>query len=393
MLLVHFHSMSRDAIPTLYILHAYQPFNQSEDVLKRIVERCYLPFLRGMLGNENIKVNFNFSGILLELLESRFPEVISLLNELIDRQQIELLGSAYYHPLLPLIDSDDQRAQINLQTSKLKELFGFTPSSFFPPELAISQSVLDALLSNNFSSVIVPENLFLFSSNASRYSTSSGSIVLLKRNKAISNGISFNSYKGNVEHVIGDLRNTWKNTGFPPLIAMDLETYGEHLPHYYNFFFELAGNTSTLLLSELLNNYSVNEEIHSITPSSWSTSDEDQRRGIYFPLWDHPSNSIHQLLQLHLGLLKRAKVLIKKENPDCWADFYKSYLKASYSCQFWWASHFWSKDLVLQGLKFQRQVLERMCSALSSTSRSLLLDLSSELLSRLHSSVAVRDNS
>ncbi|MHA1687574.1 MAG: polysaccharide deacetylase family protein [Candidatus Heimdallarchaeaceae archaeon] len=376
--------------PVIFILHAYQPFNQDYGVLNRIVNNCYKPFFQQMLEKQEIKITLNLAGTLTEQLKKQFPTMISLLQELVERGQIELLSSAYYHPLLPLIDSEDQKQQIELQNTILQKTFGVTPRFFFPPELAISLNLIHVLQEIGLKGSIVPENLFK-DFCIGRYQNDGRAFILVKRNKDISNAISFNAYKGNVNHVISDITNAFSRNKFPVVLAMDLETYGEHLPNYYNFFFHLAEQTDTLLLSEAINQYPINNEISDIVPSSWSTSNVDQGRGIYYPLWDHPLNAIHQLQQMHIKLLQNAKYMLKNESPGYWQDLAADYFAAQYSCQFWWAGNWWSKELVLKGINFQRVVLERITSFLDSKIKVVLLGQSSEIIKRLNRALETRE--
>ena len=95
-------------------------------------EKLYLkvikPFLRELYKYPDIKAVLHFSGVLLEWLEDRHPEVIMLISELIKKKkQLELLGSGYYEPILTMISPSDRSGQIEALTTLIRKKFGKRP--------------------------------------------------------------------------------------------------------------------------------------------------------------------------------------------------------------------------------------------------------------------------
>ena len=105
-----------EKIPVVIILHAYQPITQDKEILERIINNCYTPFLSKLIENSDIKITLNISGCLLEKLSIEYPEIIRLVEKGILNNQIELMGSAFYHPILPLI-SDEEENELFLSFS------------------------------------------------------------------------------------------------------------------------------------------------------------------------------------------------------------------------------------------------------------------------------------
>src|SRR3989338_5490743 len=118
-------------------LHFYQPPTQKEFWIHKITAEAYRPILKGLLANPRNKVTLNVSGILLEHFE-RYQEldIIEMLRELLIRGQVELTGSAKYHPLLPFLPESEVIRQIKLNEEVLHKYFGeaWKLSGFFPPE-------------------------------------------------------------------------------------------------------------------------------------------------------------------------------------------------------------------------------------------------------------------
>ena len=85
-----------------------------------------------------------FSGILLEQMMD--PEMVEKYKPIVDipamlkgygsAKNIELLGMGYYHPIFPLIPTDDWPAQLRRGRDKIREAFGRDPKGFWPSEMA-----------------------------------------------------------------------------------------------------------------------------------------------------------------------------------------------------------------------------------------------------------------
>ena len=146
-------------VPVVFVLHAYQPVNQDEKVLKRIINNCYIPFLKILIENPGTKINLNIAGCLLEKLATKYPEVLELLEKAIQANQIEVMGSAFYHPVLPLLSPQDQRYQIKKQKEIVHNILGVNTGVFFPPELAVSMNLMPQIINEGYEILVAPENI------------------------------------------------------------------------------------------------------------------------------------------------------------------------------------------------------------------------------------------
>lgn len=102
------------------------------DVHDEANEEIYLkvikPFLRVLYKYPEIKAVLHFSGVLLDWLEEKHPELIMLISELIKKKkQLELLGSGYYEPALTMISPSDRTGQIESLTTLIRKKFGKRP--------------------------------------------------------------------------------------------------------------------------------------------------------------------------------------------------------------------------------------------------------------------------
>lgn len=104
-----------------------------------------------------------FSGILLEQLQDpmiieRYAGVLSIPQMLEGYRKtpnIEIVGMGYYHPIFPLIPTDDWDDQIARGKEKIQEVFGWEPKTFWPPEMAFTKEMIPALARHGYERVII----------------------------------------------------------------------------------------------------------------------------------------------------------------------------------------------------------------------------------------------
>ncbi len=372
---------SNKDIPVVAVLHAYQPPTQSARIIDRIVKNCYLPIAKKLEENPEIKINLNINASLTELLEDDYLIVIEKYAELARNNQVEFLDSGAYHPILPLLSQKEAKLQIKMNSKINSRIFGsvWSPRGFWPPELAVSETLAALIESLGYDYMIVPE--IALSSNYPFPNVlltripihpSAPNLALINRSREISNNISFKSYEyiQNIQEHFTHLRSI-QPTGII-IFATDIETFGEHHSGYEKFLIKILNSNSPKTISEILT--MPRQPIIEFRSSSWSTSEEDLYRDIPYPLWAYPGNSIHELLNFHSDLLSEAVdyLITKKDETDLSVKMaLKAVAKAQYSCQTWWASakdHF-SKELIQKGFTAQQSALDLTMMAIGSESK------------------------
>ena len=103
--------------------------------IEELYQRAYKPFLTTLYTFPDIAITLHYAGVLLEWFQDHHPEIIMLINEMIKRGQIELLGGTYYETVLPMIPSSDRTAQIELLTTLIRRRFGKRPRGAWVTEL------------------------------------------------------------------------------------------------------------------------------------------------------------------------------------------------------------------------------------------------------------------
>jgi alpha-amylase/alpha-mannosidase (GH57 family) len=110
------------------------------------------------------RVHLSLSGTLLETLSSpgfqaRVYGIVdcgSLLWHLQNRRIIEILGTAYYHPVLPLIPAHDRATQLERWRGIASHLFWRNQfAGFWPPEMGFCMELIPQLVALGYRYVIV----------------------------------------------------------------------------------------------------------------------------------------------------------------------------------------------------------------------------------------------
>ena len=143
----------KEPIRIVYLFHIYQPHWQTREVLEDNYNKFYLPLLQVLETNPNYKITLNISASLTEqLARENKIDFFDRVKALTRKGQIELVGSAAYHPVLPLIPEEEIIRQIKLNDEINSKYFGgeWVRKGFFIPELAYSQEVSKVIKSLGF---------------------------------------------------------------------------------------------------------------------------------------------------------------------------------------------------------------------------------------------------
>ncbi|MHA1168412.1 MAG: hypothetical protein ACTSRU_11360 [Candidatus Hodarchaeales archaeon] len=368
------------------VLHAYQPPYpfQQENIVERIVKNTYIPVPR-ILRENGIPVTVNINGSLSEILESDFPDVIEELILLYDSGFLEFLGSGCYHPILPLIPSSEIKRQVKLNEKINKRVFGnrYNPAGFFPPELAVSPEIIPVIRSLGYEYIMMPNTATYGVTSRTPFFNLNDLLTGVTRNKEISNTMSFRNYS-DVDAFTSHLLHQQKYYQSPTVLAMDMETYGEHHKDYYKFLVKCLKRCKVLKTEELLKKSSDRTLLETFKACSWSTGVEEANQGNGFPLWDDPSNAIHQLQNTHLSLVNglAEKVLDQNRTTN---NAYKMVAKCQTSCQFWWASRGrFSRELIIRGIELQRSALTELVKLSEFDNSDFYLEISDTLIKSLN---------
>ena len=121
-------------------IHNHQPVGNFDDVFQRAFDNSYRPFLDVLGRYPSLKISLHVSGSLMEWLDARQPAYLEQLAQMIEKQQIEIIGGAYFEPILPMIASRDRVGQMRSYTRWLQNRLGATVRGIWIPERVWEQS-------------------------------------------------------------------------------------------------------------------------------------------------------------------------------------------------------------------------------------------------------------
>ncbi|MHC4181065.1 MAG: glycoside hydrolase family 38 N-terminal domain-containing protein, partial [Planctomycetota bacterium] len=121
-------------------LHNHQPVGNFDHVFQRAYDESYQPFLDLLGRYESLKIALHVSGSLMDWLAANQPEYVDRLAELVAQQRIEILGGAFYEPILAMIPSRDRIEQIRSYTRWLEDRFRTTVRGMWVPERVWEQT-------------------------------------------------------------------------------------------------------------------------------------------------------------------------------------------------------------------------------------------------------------
>lgn len=380
-----------------FLLHLYQPPTQTETAFRAIAHECYTPLIKLLKSHTDFNVTLNVPLSLLEQLSAYgYTEIITSIKELVESHQVELTGSAAYHPLLTKTLFDFPARQIVLNEYALGYYFGQRQGfegelsvmakdirGFFPPEMAINTEVLQTLDELEYDWTAVDSSALGIDTNAVEtvdasivFKVENAKTVLVVRNTGLSNAVSFRR-DGNVTDLTDSIKNLSNNGVTGILLGLDAEVFGHHNKEgiYYlgNLIKQFSkDDISTITVSELVKGCKVSQ-IVDIKESTWSVVSANSvlnakakkltEEEIY-PFWLSPKNEVQQtlwqlqkLVSTEFHNLSVPAIVAGFENIEFWnpkvldasaknlGEQAVTYLKlellinkALHSDQFWWAS-------------------------------------------------------
>ncbi|MQA99943.1 MAG: DUF1925 domain-containing protein [Actinobacteria bacterium] len=142
------------------VIHFHQPVGNLDAVVARATDRCYRPFLRTLTEFPDVRMTLHLSGCLLEWLESEATDVPEMLEELVDRDQIELMTGGFYEPILAALPRVDQLGQIQRLTAHLQDRYRAQPSGLWLAERVWEQDVVQSISEAGAAYTVVDDTMF-----------------------------------------------------------------------------------------------------------------------------------------------------------------------------------------------------------------------------------------
>jgi len=127
------------------VFHNHQPIGNFDGVFEQSYQDSYLPFLDIFERYEQLRIAIHTSGSLMEWLDANHPEYVDRLTSLVATGRLEIVGGAYFEPILAMIPSRDRVGQITTYTRWLEERMGAKVRGMWMPERVWEQSMASDL--------------------------------------------------------------------------------------------------------------------------------------------------------------------------------------------------------------------------------------------------------
>lgn len=134
--------------PTLrlvLVFHNHQPIGNFDGVFEQAYQDSYRPFLDVLEEYPGLSIGLHTSGSLMEWLAARHPEYVDRLATLVTAGRLEIMGGAFYEPILTMISPRDRVGQITRYAEWLADRFATPVSGMWMPERVWEQSLTSDL--------------------------------------------------------------------------------------------------------------------------------------------------------------------------------------------------------------------------------------------------------
>ncbi len=342
------------------ILHFYQPFWQDKNTLDKVIRESYSFLLNLLEEFPTFKITINFSGSLLELLNDRkYCNIIKKFNHFVKNGQVELMGSAMYHPILAKLPEDEIIRQIKLNEKIINKYFGKNNkiNGFFIPELAYHPKVGKIIKNLGYKWVILDsicakERI----SYNTKYIDKNSKLDIIFRNRIISKTFAPEFFSSQVK-----LNKIY-------ITASDAELYGHWHHDWQQHSRKVLNNNliKTIHASEWLEIIKKSKQII-LRSGNWESTLKQIKNKNYYFVWDNSENKIQKNLWILCNLAYKSLKQNKKDSNFDWCR--KSMDKAWSSCFWWWASGeklstfspiAWHPDVIIRGLDIMINVVRSL---------------------------------
>lgn len=245
--------------------------------------------------------------------------IIPVYKEFMDKGQIEITVSPYYHPILPLLYNTDIAKEANLKArlpkhnfaypedarAQIKEAvrlyslnFSSAPAGMWPSEEAVSEHIIPLLIQEGIQWIVADEAILFKSMKNKKRDTrvlyqphrikrKDGELKVVFRDRNLSDLIGFNYYNRDAKDAVEDMLRHFRDIyeafkGQDPLvtIAMDGENAWEYYENDGHKFLGLlyeriqeADFIKTTTVTDYLKSYPSRHEIKRLAAGSWIYAD------------------------------------------------------------------------------------------------------------------------
>ncbi|MBN1882240.1 MAG: DUF1926 domain-containing protein [Deltaproteobacteria bacterium] len=146
------------SVDLMLCIHNHQPVGNFGWVFEEAFDRSYGPFLEVLEDYPDITITLHNTGPLLDWMEENRPEYLDAVRRLVERGQVEVMGGAYFEPIISIIPEENARSQIRMMSDYIEKRFGTRPLGMWMaervwepglPRITAPEGVLYTLLDDN----------------------------------------------------------------------------------------------------------------------------------------------------------------------------------------------------------------------------------------------------
>ncbi|HNY15834.1 MAG TPA: DUF1926 domain-containing protein [Treponemataceae bacterium] len=112
---------------------------------EREYQAVYKPLISTLYNLPGLPFSLHLSGAFIAWIERCHPEFFMILEEMVSRKQIEILGGGFFSPLFPFLPPPDRVGQIELLTTEIRKHLGKRPRGAWIPLSAWEPSMIASL--------------------------------------------------------------------------------------------------------------------------------------------------------------------------------------------------------------------------------------------------------
>jgi hypothetical protein len=140
--------------------HAHVPYGADAGEFEKVYAELLKPFISSLYKYPKIQAALHYSGVLLHWVERSHPELLMLIEDMVSRKQVEMLGGGFYEPVLTIIPLQDKIGQIELLTTYLRKHFGKRPQGCWIPSFVWEQGLVNPLAACGMGFTFLSERQF-----------------------------------------------------------------------------------------------------------------------------------------------------------------------------------------------------------------------------------------
>ncbi|MEA2623581.1 MAG: 4-alpha-glucanotransferase, partial [Chloroflexota bacterium] len=140
------------------VFHNHQPVGNFGWVIREVWDKAYAPVLAALEARAGIRASLHYSGPLLDWIAREEPEAIDRIRALVEREQVEMLGSGLTEPILVSLPVADRHEQLVRMADLVERLFGRRPTGAWLTERVWEPDLASDLARAGYAYTIVDDN-------------------------------------------------------------------------------------------------------------------------------------------------------------------------------------------------------------------------------------------